>query len=261
VQKTDYRKETDTPTGALPISEDDPWLINGTAAAYLGESLVAYASYARGLEESPRPPENAVNSSDAPPAIRTEQVDGGLRWAVTERLSAVGGLFEVSKPFYDLDPANRFAQQGTVRHRGVELSLAGQLATGLNLVAGTVFLDAEVSGAARDAGLVGKKPVATIERNSFASLDWRIPESPFSVDAVFESTGERVANQANTLVIPPRSVLSLGGRYRFAIAGKPATVRAQVGNIFNNYGFGATGGGLLVYNLPRRFAISLAADL
>jgi iron complex outermembrane recepter protein len=261
IQKTDYSKSTDTPTGALPKLDDSPWLYNATAAAYISDSVVAYGGYTRGLEEAPRAPDIAVNRNEAPPAIRTKQVDAGVRWAIRPNLRAVVGVFDVRKPFYDLDPANMFSKLGTVRHRGIELSIAGQLLPGLNLVAGNILLDAEVTGEAVDLGLIGPKPVATIERYSIASLDYRIPNSPFSVDAVVESTGDRIANQENTFVVPPRAVLALGGRYRFKIGDKSATLRAQVGNIFNNYGYGVGGGGLFVYNLPRRFSINLAADL
>lgn len=261
IQKTDYSKSTDTPTGALPTSNDSPWLYNATAAAYISDSFVAYAGYTRGLEESPDAPDIAVNRNEAPPAIRTKQVDAGVRWAIRPNLRMVAGVFDVRKPYFDVDPANIFSRLGTVRHRGVELSIAGQLLPGLNLVAGNILLDAEVTGEAVELGLIGRTPVATIERYSIASLDYRIPNSPFSIDAVMESTGDRIANQENTFVVPPRAVLALGGRYRFKIGDKSATLRAQVGNIFNNYGFGVGGGGLFVYNLPRRFSINLAADL
>jgi iron complex outermembrane receptor protein len=261
LQKTDYSKATDTPTGALPTSKDSPWLYNATAAGYLSDALVVYAGYTRGLEESPQAPDIAVNRNEAPPAIRTEQVDAGIRWAIRPNLRMVAGVFDVSKPFYDLDPANVFTKLGTVRHRGLELSLAGQILPGLTMVAGNILLDGEVSGEAVELGLIGRKPVALTERYTILSLDYRIPNSPFSIDAFAESTGDRVANQENSFVVPPRAVLALGGRYRFKIAGKSATLRAQVGNIFNNYGFGVGGGGLFVYNLPRRFTVNLAADL
>ncbi len=261
VQKTDYSKATDTPAGALPVSNDSPWLYNATAAGYVADGLVVYGGYTRGLEESPQAPDIATNRNEAPPAIRTEQVDAGVRWAIRPNLRVVAGVFDVSKPFYDLDPANLFTRLGTVRHRGLELSIAGQLLPGLTAVAGNILLDAEVTGEAVDLGLIGRVPVATTKRYSIASLDYRFPNSPFSIDALAESTGDRIASQTNGFVVPPRAVLALGGRYRFKIGDKAATLRAQVGNVFNNYGFGVGGGGLFVYNLPRRFSVNLAADL
>lgn len=171
-------------------------------------------------------------------------------------------MFEVVKPYYNIDPDLRFRSLGEVRHRGIELSLAGQPLPGLTVVAGTVFLDASVSGEEVDAGLIGGKPIAAIERYTVASIDYRLRRVPgLSFDAVMESTGDRVANAANTLVVPPRAVLSLGSRYRFKVGKTPTLVRAQLGNVFNKYGYGVGGSGFFVYNVQRRVTLTVAADL
>lgn len=261
VQKTDYSKDVLTPTGPLPESKSSPWLLNANAAIEVTDAIAVYASYARGLEESPVASEIAINRNEAPPAILTEQKDAGVRWAVTDNLSAIAGVFEITKPYFNLDSVNRFRQLGELRHRGVELSVAGQVAPGLNIVAGTLFLDAQVTGELVDSGAMGRKPVASIERHSIASVDYRFPDSPFSVDAFLEETGRRVANAANTLYVPPRAVLAIGGRYRFKIGKSNALIRAQVGNIFNNYGYGVGGSGFFVYNQPRRLSVTLTTDI
>lgn len=261
VQKTDYRKSVETPDAALPVSKDSPWLLNANAAIELTDRLVAYGSYARGLEESPVAPDIATNRNDAPPAIKTEQKDAGLRWALTDNFSAIAGVFEITKPYFNLDDANRFRMLGTLRHRGLELSIAGTVAKGLNVVAGTILLDADVLGEEVQAGKIGGKSVASIERHSIASVDYRFPNSPFSVDAFFEETGKRVANAANTVYVPPRAVLALGGRYRFKVGKANALLRAQVGNVFNNYGYGVGGSGFYVYNQPRRYSLTFTTDI
>lgn len=263
VQKTDYSKRIERPAPAAPVPESasSPWLLNASGAIDLAEGLVAYGSYAKGLEESPVAPDIAVNRNEAPPAILTEQKDAGLRWAINDNLSAVAGVFEITKPYYNLDPANRYRDLGQLRHRGVELSLAGRLAPGLNIVAGTVFLDAVVTGEQVAAGTIGRRPIGAIERHSIVSVDYRIPDSPLSVDAVVEETGDRVANAANTVVVPPRAVLAVGGRYRFKIGKADALIRAQVGNVFNTFGWGVGGSGFYVYNQPRRLSVTLSADI
>jgi iron complex outermembrane receptor protein len=261
VQKTDYSKTVTTPTGVLPESKSSPWLLNANAAINLTDDIAVYSSYAKGLEESPVAPERAINRNEAPPAVITEQKDAGIRWAVSSRFSAIVGVFEITKPYFNLDGANRFRDLGQLRHRGLEISVAGQVLPGLNMVAGTLFLDADVSGELVENGTIGGKPVASIERRSIGSVDYRFPDSPFSIDAVFEETAERIANVKNTVVVPPRAVLSLGGRYRFNIGKSNALIRAQVGNIFNNYGYGVGGSGFYVYNLPRRFSLTLSADI
>jgi iron complex outermembrane recepter protein len=261
VQKTDYAKLVTTPTGELPESKSSPWLLNANAAINLTGAIAVYASYAKGLEESPVAPEKAVNRNEAPPAVITKQIDAGVRWAVSPRFSVIAGVFEITKPYFNLDTADRFRDLGQLRHRGLEVSVAGTVLPGLNMVAGTLFLDADVSGELVDNGTIGGKPVAAIERRSIGSIDYRFPNSPFSIDAIVEETAERIANVKNTVVVPPRAVLALGGRYRFNIGKSNAMIRAQVGNVFNNYGYGVGGSGFYVYNLPRRFSVTLLADI
>ncbi|MEP7246776.1 MAG: hypothetical protein ABI885_24280, partial [Gammaproteobacteria bacterium] len=61
--------------------------------------------------------------------------------------------------------------------------------------------------------------------------------------------------------VPGRAVLHLGGRYRFVALGKPMTLRAQLSNVFDRYGWSVVGSGAYVYNSPRRLSMYLAADL
>jgi len=261
IQKTSYRKDVDKPSGSLEPSKDSPWLMNGTLSVYASKDLVFYAGYTKGLEESPVAPEVAVNKDEAPPAIITEQMDAGLRYAISDSLRLVAGVFDVKKPYYALNSNLLFSNLGTVRHRGVELSLTGQIAPGLNVVVGTVFLDAKLSGEAVEQGLVGKRPVNAIGRTSSAAIEYRLPwVEGLSVDVFYESTSDRTANRQNTLVVPARYIWSPGLRYRFNIGDKPATLRAQIASANNVYGYNVIGEGVY-YNVPRRFSLSLVTDL
>jgi iron complex outermembrane receptor protein len=261
VQRTFYEKSVIRPSGALPKSEASPWLLNGTVSVIAGRDLVLYAGYSKGLEESPVAPEIAVNRGEAPPAIITEQMDAGFRYAITPSLRLVAGVFDVRKPYFALDPSKMFRELGEVRNRGVEMSLAGQVTPRLNIVLGAVFLDATVSGDAVELGLIGRRPVTSIGRNINGAVNWNLPwVKGLSVDLAYESTSKRIANAANTLFIPPRYVYSLGGRYRFDLFDKPATLRAQLATVNNVYGFSNFGEGFY-YNLPRRFQMSLTVDM
>jgi len=264
VQKAQYRKRTTDPDPriVIPKTRDNPFLYSATIAANVTPKLVLYGGYTRGLEESPVAPEEAVNLNEAPPAIRTEQKDAGLRWSVSPGVTAVVGVFDVAKPYFNLDAVSRFRQLGAVRHRGVEMSIAGAIMPGLNLVFGTVYLDATVSGEEVARGLIGRRPIgATALRGTFA-LDYRLPHfDALSLDLNIDGTSDRTANAANTLVIPTRAVLAVGGRYRFKVGDTPVLVRAQMGNIFNTFGWNVGGSGFFVPNGPRRFSLSIAADV
>ncbi len=261
VQRTFYEKATILPSGALPLSESSPWLFNGTLSILAGSDLVFYGGYTKGLEESPVAPQIAVNRDEAPPAIITEQMDAGFRLNLSKSLRLVAGLFDVRKPYFALDPGLVFRELGVVRNRGIEVSLAGQVTPRLSVVLGGVFLDATVSGDQVDLGLIGRRPVGSIGRTVTGALNWSLPwVEGLSADLAFESTSERVANAANTLVVPARYTYSLGGRYRFDLLGKPATFRAQLATVNNDYGYLVFGEGFY-YNPPRRFQMSLTVDI
>jgi iron complex outermembrane receptor protein len=262
VQKSDYTKTVTDPNPAVtfPVTHDSPVLVSATAAAYLTPKLALYGGFTRGLEESPVAPREAVNLNEAPPAIHTRQMDGGVRWTLG-KMTAVIGLFDVEKPYFNLDSAMRFRQLGMVRNRGVEVSIAGQLAPGLSAVVGNIYLDSKVSGEEVNNGSIGPRPVGTYKRHTIVSVDYRLPNSPLSFDAFAEGTSARVANSANTLFIPTRAILNLGTRYRFKVGKSNALFRAQVANVTNTFGWSNGSSGFYVPNGARRWSIGLAADI
>jgi iron complex outermembrane receptor protein len=261
IQRPFYEKSVVRPSGPLPVSESSPWLFNGTVSVLAGSDLVFYAGYSKGLEESPVAPDIAVNRGEAPPAIITEQMDAGFRYAITPALRVVAGVFDLRKPYFALDPGLVFRELGEVRNRGIEVSLAGQLTPRLSVVLGAVFLDATVSGDAVDLGLIGRRPIGSIGRTVTGGLNWNVPwVEGLSLDLAYESSSDRVADNRNTFVIPARYIAALGGRYRFDLFERPATFRAQVASVNNPYGYSNIGQGFY-YNPPRRLQMSLTVDM
>jgi iron complex outermembrane receptor protein len=261
IQRTFYEKEVVRPSGPLPVTKASPWLFNGTLSMFATSDLVFYAGYTKGLEESPVAPSIAVNSGDAPPALITEQMDAGFRYAITKDLRLVAGVFDVRKPYFGLDPTRLFRELGEVRNRGLEASLAGQVTPRLSVVLGTVFLDATVSGDAVELGLIGRRPVGSIGRTVTGAVNWNVPWlNGLSFDLAYEGSSDRIADRANSFVIPARYVASLGGRYRFDLFDKPATFRAQLASVNNAYGYSNIGEGFY-YNPPRRFQMNLTVDM
>jgi iron complex outermembrane receptor protein len=259
IQRSYYEKEVIRPSGALPVSKSEPWLFNGTLSVLAGSDLAFYAGYAKGLEESPVAPDIAVNRGEAPPAIITEQMDAGFRYAISPTLRLVAGLFDVRKPYFALDPGLVFRELGEVRNRGIEVSLAGQITPRLSIVLGAVFLKARVSGDAVELGLIGPRPVGSIGRTVNGALNWNLPwVEGLSLDLTYQGTSDRATAQ-ETLAIPSRYVASLGGRYRFDLFDKPATLRAQISSLNDVYGFSNIGEGFY-YNPPRQFQMSLTVD-
>ena len=261
VQKTRYRKSVVTPTEELPETRANPLLWSVTAAAYFTDKLALYGGYTRGLEESEVAPVNATNRNEAPPAIRTRQQDIGFRYAISPRLSLIAGLFDIEKPYFNLDEDSRFRQLGTLSNRGVELSLAGQITPRLTVVAGSTWIDQKVSGELVDNGIIGERPIGAFKLRNLANVNWQLPwHEKLTLTARFESTSVRNANAANTLEIPARWVGGLGARYRTMVGKVPVLVRANVDNIFDRYGWNVTGSGFFMPNGPRRYSLTVAAD-
>ncbi len=265
IAQSRYRKSVDFADPLAPdvTTRDNPILWNVSGSLILTKRLALYAGYVKGLEEALIAPDIATNRSEAPPAIRTRQIDAGLRYAIRPDLTLVAGLFSVKKPYFNLDPASRYRQLGIIDSRGVEISLAGKLRPGLSLVAGTVLLDPKISGEAVTAGQIGSRPVGSLTRRTIANLDWRLNggKSPFSFDMAVESVSARMARADNSFSAPPRTTLNLGARYRFKLAGAKALVRAQVINLFNQYGWNVSSSGGYTYTTSRTGALQLVLDL
>lgn len=262
LQKAFYRKETIAPDTALPVEgKDSPWLANMAAAVRITGRLAAYGSYTQGLEEGGVAPNNAVNRNAASPALRTRQIDAGLRYAFSDNFRLVAGVFDVRKPYFNLDPARVYRRLGDFRQRGIEMSLTGSPVQGLYLVAGTLFLDPRATGEEVRAGIIGPKPVGQTSRLTIVSGEYELPwAKAFSVGATVTSVGARMASADNRLSIPARSVLDLSGRYRFKLAGAPASIVARLGNVFNNFGWRTNASAVFVPNGQRRLSVSMAAD-
>ncbi|HEX4847730.1 MAG TPA: hypothetical protein VFV30_06275 [Novosphingobium sp.] len=264
LSKTAYRKTTDfaDPLLADQIARDGPLVWNVTGTVTLAPGLAVYGGYSTGLEEALAAPDVAINRAEAPPAVRTRQFEAGLKYAVTPRLTLIAGAFSITKPYYNLDPALRYRQLGSLRNRGLEFSLTGQIVPGLTVVGGTLLLDPEISGEAVRSGLIGGRPVGQVRRRSVLTLDWRSGhgKGPLSFDLAVESLSSRAGNAANTLFAPPRTAVNLGARYRFKAAGGTWLVRPVLLNVFDNYGWNVSSSGGFTYTTPRAVTLQLVAD-
>lgn len=244
LQYSDYKKRIGLPSGGIQATDARPLLYNITVAANLGDRLVVYAGAVNGLEESGIAPGNAANRNEALPAIRTRQFDAGLRYAITDQVKLVAGVFDITKPYYNLDSNNRFDELGDVINRGVEVSVAGPVTDSLSVVAGAVRLWPRVTGEAVDLGRIGPRPVGAISTRLEISADWRPPPlSGVSIDAKFAHRSAETATVSNIVAVPGRNQLDIGGRYRFRLASKAATLRVQIANLFDVQGYDLRGAG------------------
>jgi len=237
VQKSDYKKRIGFPGAQFAINAA-PWLYNVTAAVQITPGLSVYGGAVTGLEESGVAPTVAANRNEALPAIQTRQIDAGVRLALFGEMRMVAGVFQVSKPYFNLDANNRFDVLGEVINRGVEASVAGPVTPELSLVAGASLLWPRVTGDAVTRGLVGRQPVGAIGQRFEVAGDWRPGFAEgLSLDVRMSYRSPEIATVNNLVSVPERTIIDLGGRYRFKLAGNDAVLRIQATNLFSEQGY------------------------
>ena len=251
LSRAQYRKTTDIPDEAVVITRSTPWLYNGTAAANLSKTTTIYAGYARGLEESGVAPPSAANRNAPLPTIITEQKDAGVRFAVGG-LKLVGGIFDLSRPYFGFDSANIFKQVGTVESRGAEFSVSGKLTPKVDLVAGAVFIDGKVTSDPSVEGVIGSKPVGLSPHQLSLNANWQTPLPRLELDATMINRAPAPATTDNSVFIPAKWRFDVGGHYHFKLARRDATFRMQIFNITGKTGYGVSGSGVYNQN-PGRF--------
>ena len=261
ISKTLYRRMTQQPGLPDITSRDQPWLFNGSAALYLGDKLVAYAGYTRSMEESADAPQNAVNRGEPVPAARTSQLDAGIRYAITPRLRAVVGVFDIKKPYFNLDVGNVYGQLGDVRHRGAEFSLSGQVAPGFTVVAGLVLIKARITGSAVTAGRIGAVPLGRWPHMMRLTTQYGPPSwKGFMLEGQIEHFASRYADFQNHVKTPAYNILTAGARYSFRVHKVAASLRLQAQNFTNTFAWLGNATGSFVPVEHRRYTMTLSAD-
>ena len=244
------------------VTRDRPITWNVSGSIVLGKGVSLYAGASQGQEEALVAPDVAVNRSEAPPAIHTRQLEGGVKLALAAHITLIAGAFSITKPYYNLDAGLRYRPLGSLNNRGVELSLTGQIVPGLSVVGGLLLLNPRISGEAVRSGQIGPRPIGQVRHHGVLNFDWRLRAgtSPWSFDLGIENFSSRVGNSANTLSAAPRTSVNLGARYRFQHGRGTFLLRPLLQNAFNNYGWQVSTSGGWTYTSPRAVTLQLVSD-
>jgi iron complex outermembrane recepter protein len=258
--KSHYRRTVRAPDVAAEYSEATPWLANVRFTVDAGPALTFYGSFLQGLEDSALAPYSASNRGQPPPATRTHQVDGGLRYAPGDRLSLVLGAFEIHKVYFNLDATNTYTALGTVRHRGLESSLAYR-AGELTAIAGGVWLKPHVDRELPEPGATGSVPLGPVPLTLNLILDYAPARlRPFAASLQFGRLSSRVATLDNAYALPPLTTVSAGLRYESRLRNHPFSVRFDAVNLTDARGLHLTPVGQVLPEFGRRFMLTVAID-
>jgi iron complex outermembrane receptor protein len=255
-----YRRDVRVSPTTLDSTRTTPWLLNLRLEADRGRGLIFYSSFVQGLEDSALAPLSATNRNEPPPATRTWQVDGGIRWAPAERLQLILGAFDIHKPYFNIDADNVYTMLGTLEHRGLETSLSYNDA-GLTVLFGGVLLRPRVERAIAEPGATGNIPLGPVPLTLTANVDYAPPRwGPWAASLQWNRLSSRVATTDNEEYLRPLATLGAGVRYHSTLLARPWTVRLDGFNLTNARGLHISSLNLVLPEQDRRFMLTLAID-
>ena len=264
VQKARYHKNTLTPGEPDVVLDTSPWLLTASATGHVSKRVAVFAAFTQGLEDNGITPSNAVNSNEALPATTSRQSEGGVRWTILPRLNLVAGVFDLKKPYFNLDPANVYRDLGQLENKGVELSLSGNLFEQLDIVAGGVLSQPKVSGDAVRLGVTGDRPVGLYSRKFVLGANWAPPAARgMSFDVAANYFGSIPGTLDDAVSRPAYMTFNWDTRYPFKMAGENASLKFAVNNLANVRELAVFDAGTygIFFGSGRRFDLRLIVDV
>jgi iron complex outermembrane recepter protein len=236
IQEENYRKTVVSPDAPASMLTDHPLRAYGNSAVAFGRRVTLYAGYTQGLEDSGVAPSAAQNRGAVLPASRTWQVESGMRYAATSRLNVITGVYELQKPYFNLDTSNIDRNLGVQRARGAELSISGRDMANFDINAGILYARVSIVGPDLTGEGVGPIAIGQPRLQYTLNVDYTLPRWPaVSLDLAAIHFGSEPASVDNRIYSPATTQLNLGGRYRFTVLGKSSSLRVQVQSVTNSY--------------------------
>ncbi|WP_151639224.1 TonB-dependent siderophore receptor [Noviherbaspirillum aerium] len=223
-------------------------------------SVSLYASYAEGIEQGGTAPATVSNRNEVQPPLESKQLEIGIKSEVFAGATLSAAAFKIDKGLEYVNGANVYVQDGRQVHTGAELSLSGEIARGLRLVGGVMWLDPRVERTSNTA-ILGKRPVNAARRQASLYLDADVSAVPgLALSGGLFHSGAKAVDAANTLFVPGYTRFDLGARYATRIAGKATVLRAYLENVTDKTYFNSTSFGSMQFGSPRALRISASTS-
>jgi iron complex outermembrane receptor protein len=234
LQKERYEKMVTLPGMSPSRLSDQPLRAYGNASMTLTDRLTLYVGATQGLEDSGVAPGEAQNRGTILPASRTWQMDSGLRLMVTPHLKLIAGVFEIQKPYFNLDANAIDRNLGQQAAKGVELSVSGEVIKDLNVTAAALWNDVRIKGADLRSEGIGPLAFGQPRLQYVINTDYVIPKAQaFSADLSVIYLGTAPASIDGVTISPAVINVTLGSRYRFEVLQKRITLRVEIQNVSN----------------------------
>jgi iron complex outermembrane receptor protein len=189
------------------------------------EGLSLYASRMEGLQQGAQAPldPSLTNPGEMLAPRKSVQYEIGGKFSLGPVFASLA-LYQIERPGEGILPGNTFGYLGDQRHRGIELTVNGDIAEGLRVISGLSVIEAELVG--------GNKVVGVPDLTANADFEWDLPFLPgLTLTGRVTHTGEQYANAANTLELDAWTTFDLGARYVLVAGDRPITLRVAIDNI------------------------------
>ena len=142
----------------------------------------------------------------------------------------------------------------------MEVNLAGDITDHLRIIAGGLYLDAEIADPG-DPNVDGNRPSATPELQFNFFADYAVPfVEGLALNGGVFFTGDRFADNLNTFKADGYVRVDLGVRYRFAVGEQRLTARLNVRNVADADFVEGADFGSFFFGSPRAAFFSLATE-
>ncbi|MHA3842211.1 TonB-dependent receptor [Sphingomonas aestuarii] len=262
---SEYDEDKVTPVFGLVVKPVEGLSLYANRIEALVQGAVAPASGANPSGGAALPVTNA--GEVLPPFVSEQYEIGGKLTRGGVDLSLA--LFQIDqstailRPDPDQPNALEFGPFGTQRNRGVEFTVAGEIADGLRLIAGGSIIDAKLRDTQNGVN-EGNQAVGVPEYLLNANVEWDVPFAPaLTLTGRVVHTGEQAANIGNTLFLDDWTRFDIGARYVAVIGGQPLTFRVNLDNVADADYWAAAFDSFrpdLLLGAPRTFKASVTYD-
>jgi len=243
VKKDAYDESKVTPTTALLVKLGNYYL---------------YGNYSEGLSQGAIAPSTAANHDEQLPPFVAKQHEIGVKYNAGT-FGVTAAVFQITQP-NTYTTSNRLVDDGEQRNRGLELSTFGQPLSGLRLLGGVTFIDAEQTKT-QDGINNGKDAIGVPKVNVVINGEYDIFAVPgLSLTGRISGFSEAQANADNTQSIPGWTTFDAGARYVTHISGNKVTLRANVMNLADKNYWNSVSRSFITMGAPRTALLSATID-
>ncbi|MCF0156862.1 MAG: TonB-dependent receptor, partial [Veillonella sp.] len=202
----------------------------------VNDHMSFYANYMEGLSAGDIVGSGYDNENTLLAPQKTKQVEVGAKWETAKTLTTLS-LFQMRQDatmdvVSDGPYGKSLTNDGQVRNRGIELSVAGEPKEGTRVMGSLMYLDAKYTAGNAN---VGNTYMGTPHWQAVARVEQDIKSvKGLSVSARANYQGSAYVDAANTAKVGGRVTWDLGAKYKFnGLGNHPMTLRADVYNVFN----------------------------